>query len=185
MFMCASTGIFRRGHTGSNYIFSRSGILSRDSLTIVKVIVFPRLGEQAARLEPPRPGRKPFRSRRPMASRLADSVIDNGLASLKSAARYVYLCSAEPQSYAEATSSYDLGVKDLGAGNVFPGAIEPGTGGRKVNTAAFSDGSVTDSGTASHWAITDASALLANGQLSAPQGVVALTRSRSVPSRSP
>jgi hypothetical protein len=65
-----------------------------------------------------------------MASRLADSVIDNGLASLKSAARYVYICSAEPQSYTEASSTYKLGTKDFGAGNVFPNAIEAASAGR-------------------------------------------------------
>jgi hypothetical protein len=40
--------------------------------------------------------------------------------------------------------------------------------------ASFADGNVNANGTVSHWAITDASALLMNGQLSAPQGVVAL-----------
>lgn len=106
-----------------------------------------------------------------MASRVADSVIDNGLSSMKTAARYVYICSAEPQNYTEASSTYKLGTKDLTAGGVFPGAIAAGTNGRKLTTAAISDGSVSVNGTASHWAITDASALLANGTLSAGQGV--------------
>jgi hypothetical protein len=106
-----------------------------------------------------------------MAARVADSVIDNGLASLKSAARYIYICSAEPQNYTEASSTYKLGTKDLGAGNVFPGAIAAGTNGRKVTTAAVSDGAVESNGTAAYWAITDASVLLANGALSASQAV--------------
>ena len=40
-----------------------------------------------------------------MVDHVADSVIDNGLASLKSAARYVYLCTTEPTSYVEASST--------------------------------------------------------------------------------
>lgn len=105
-----------------------------------------------------------------MASRVADSVIDNGLSSMKTAARYVYICSAEPQNYTEASSTYKLGTKDLGAGAVFTGPLA-GTQGRKLTTVAISDGSVSVNGTAAYWAITDASALLANGALSAGQGV--------------
>jgi len=106
-----------------------------------------------------------------MAARVADTVIDNGLSSLKSAARYVYICSSEPTTYTEASSTYALGSKDLGAGSVFPAAIAAGTNGRKVTTAAITDGSVTGTGTVAYWAITDASALLANGALSASQAV--------------
>ena len=106
-----------------------------------------------------------------MAARVADSVIDNGLSSLKSAARYIYINSTEPTTYTEASSTYKLGTKDLGAGSVFPAAIAAGTNGRKVTTAAVTDGTVDANGTAAYWSITDASALLANGSLSASQAV--------------
>ena len=106
-----------------------------------------------------------------MAARVADSVIDNGLASLKSAARYVWIDTTEPTTYAEASSTYAKGSKDLTAGGVFPGAIAAGSNGRKLTTAAISDGAVSGDGTVAFWAITDGSALLANGGLSAGQAV--------------
>jgi hypothetical protein len=110
------------------------------------------------------------------APRVADSVIDNGLASLKSAGRYVYICSdgldaSTNPTHTEVTSTYDLGSKDLTAGGVIPGAIAAATGGRKVTTASISDGSVTDNGTAQFWAITDGSNVLAVGDLSGTQAV--------------
>jgi hypothetical protein len=107
-----------------------------------------------------------------MAANVADSVIDNGLASLKTAARYVWITTQECTTYAEASSTYAKGSKDLGAGNVFPGAIAAGTNGRKVTTAAITDGAVSGDGTVNNWAITDGSALLAVGALSAGQAVV-------------
>jgi hypothetical protein len=106
-----------------------------------------------------------------MTAHVADSVIDNGLSSLKSAARYVYITSAEATTYTEASSTFKLGTKDLTAGGVFPAAIAAGTNGRKVTTAAISDGTVDANGTATNWAITDAANLLAVGALSASQAV--------------
>jgi hypothetical protein len=106
-----------------------------------------------------------------MASRVATSVIDNGLASLKSAATHIYLTTQEPANYTEASSTYAKGNKNFGAGNVFPGAIGDGTNGRKVTTAAVTDGDITGDGTVTHWAITDGSALLATGALAASQAV--------------
>ena len=75
-----------------------------------------------------------------MVDHVADSVIDNGLASLKSAARYVYLCTTEPTSYVEASSTYAKALKDCGSGNVFPNPIAAATGGRKLDTLNVSDG---------------------------------------------
>ena len=106
-----------------------------------------------------------------MTAHVNDSVIDDGLSSLKSAARYLYICSQEPTTYTEASSTYALGSKDAGAGNIFPGAIAAGTNGRKVTTLDITDGTVSSTGTATHWAVTDASNLLAVGALSASKGV--------------
>lgn len=109
-----------------------------------------------------------------MADNVGSHVLDNGLASLKSLGSHVYLCSAEPTTYAEATSTYALGNKNFGAGAVFPGAIAAGSpNGRKVTSAAITDGSVTASGTASKYAVVDSanSRLLVAGSLAASQAV--------------
>ena len=87
-------------------------------------------------------------------SYLNDLWLDNGLAGLKAAADRIYICSAEPATFTAATSTFALGAKTLGAGNVFPNAIANGTpSGRKISTAVVTDGSVTANGTASHFAV--------------------------------
>src|SRR5512141_17804 len=103
-----------------------------------------------------------------MAS-VAASVIDNGLASLKSAATKLYLNTSLATTYTEASSTYAKGNKTVAAGAIFPNAIAAGTNGRKVTTLNITDGSVTGDGTVAYWAITDASNLLASGSLSASQ----------------
>ena len=101
---------------------------------------------------------------------LNDRVLDLGLTVLDTEANRLDLCSQEPTSYAEATSTYTLGNKtSLSVGA--PADRSPD--GRKVTIAAISDGTVTGTGTATHWALTDTSnsRLLATGALSASQGV--------------
>lgn len=97
---------------------------------------------------------------------IADTVLDNGLQYLTDNGTRLDICSQEPKTFAEATSTYTLGNKTgmtLGS----PTARSPS--GRKVVIPAISDGSVTASGTATHYAITDNSAeLLATGALSSP-----------------
>jgi hypothetical protein len=84
---------------------------------------------------------------------LNDNTLDNGLAALKAAADKVYICSAEPATYTAATSTNALGNKNFGAGSVFPSAIAAGSpSGRKLTSAAITDGNVTANGTASHYA---------------------------------
>lgn len=105
---------------------------------------------------------------------LNDNVLDNGLAALKSACDRIYINNAEPATYTAATSTNALGNKNFGAGNVFPGAIAAGSpSGRKLTSAAVTDGSVTGTGTASHFSgVTSGSSRLdfANS-LSASQAV--------------
>jgi len=101
---------------------------------------------------------------------LADRVFDNGLTVLDTEANRLDICSQEPASYAEATSTYTLGNKtSLSVGS--PG--DRSGGGRKVTVAAITDGSVTDTDEATHWAIVDTSnsRLLATGPLAAGQQV--------------
>lgn len=104
-----------------------------------------------------------------MAS-LADRVYDNGLTILDQEASRLDICSQEPTTYAEATSTYTLG----NATSISIDAPADRTGGgRKVTLAAISGGSVSATGNATHYALTDVSntRLLATGALTSPQSV--------------
>lgn len=105
---------------------------------------------------------------------LNDNTLDNGLTALKAAATHIYICSLEPATFTAASSTNALGNKNFGAGAVFPGAIAAGTpSGRKLATAAVTDGAVTGTGTASHYAVTTSgsSRLEAANALSSSQAV--------------
>lgn len=101
---------------------------------------------------------------------LNDRIYDQGLTILDTEADRIYLCSQQPATYAEATSTYALG-------NVTGIAISaPGDGtpdGRSVTVSAASGGNITASGTATHYAIVDSanSRLLASSTLTASQAV--------------
>jgi hypothetical protein len=101
---------------------------------------------------------------------LADRVFDNGLTVLDTEANRLDICSTEPTTYTQATTTYTLGNKtslSIGA------PADRSGGGRDVTVASFTDGSVTGSGTAAYYAITDTtnSRLLATGSLSSSQAV--------------
>lgn len=101
---------------------------------------------------------------------LNDRVLDNGLTVLDTEANRLDICSAEPTTYTQATSTNSLGNKtslSIGA----PTARTPN--GRKVVVAAITDGTVTANGTATHIAIVDTanSRLLATQALTASQVV--------------
>lgn len=101
---------------------------------------------------------------------ISDYVLDAALSKLDTEANRVDICSQEPTTYAAATSTYTLG----NATSISIGAPTNGdTSGRKVTLAAISGASVTGTGTATHFAITDTinSRLLATGSLSASQSV--------------
>lgn len=107
-----------------------------------------------------------------MTAYVGSYVLDNGLAVFNSTATHVYLTSQDPVNYA-GVATYALGNKNPGVGNV---ATTPGAGspnGEQVTVNAISGGSVTATGTATNWAITDNtnSRLLAVGTLSASQAV--------------
>lgn len=83
---------------------------------------------------------------------LGDRVFDAGLNVLDTEANRIDICSQEPTTYAAATSTYTLGNStslSIGA------PADRSGGGREVTVSAISDGSVTSSGTATHYAITD------------------------------
>ena len=100
---------------------------------------------------------------------LDNRVFDNGLTVLDTEANAVHITSAEATSFAN-VSTVTLGNST----SLSIGAPQDRTGGgREVVVAAISDGSVTGTGTASHYAIVDtvSSRLLATGSLSASQAV--------------
>jgi hypothetical protein len=103
-----------------------------------------------------------------MAS-IGNLVFDSGLDFLDTDGDEIHICSQEPTTYAEATSTYSLGS----ATPVIAAPSDASGGGRECVVAAITDGSVTDSDDASHIAIVDVSGtvLLVTGALSAPQGV--------------
>lgn len=98
-----------------------------------------------------------------------DEVFDQGLDYADTNGTRIDICSQEPTTYAEATSTYTLGNKT----SLNTGATEAGaTDGRRVIVPAITDGSVTGTDTATHWALTNGSdTLIATGALSSSQGV--------------
>jgi hypothetical protein len=100
---------------------------------------------------------------------LDNRVFDNGLTVLDTEANAIHITSAEATSFAN-VSSVTLGNStslSIGAPQDRSG------GGREVVVASISDGSVTGTGTATHYAIVDTSnsRLLATGSLTASQAV--------------
>lgn len=101
--------------------------------------------------------------------RIQDTVYDNGLSSLSGNLDRMDVCSQEPTTYTEATSTYSLG----NAAVVTPSPVDGAVDGRRVIVPAINGASVTASGTATHWAGTDGtSTLYASGDLSASQALV-------------
>ena len=101
---------------------------------------------------------------------LDNRVFDNGLTVLDTEANKVLVTSQEASTYAEANSTYALGNStslSIGA------PADRSGGGRKVAVAAITDGSITGTGTATHYALVDTnnSRLLATGSLTASQAV--------------
>lgn len=101
---------------------------------------------------------------------LHDDVDDQALQYLEDNGNRLDICSQEPADYAEATSTYSLGNK---TGISWTGPAAGDTSGRKTTVDAITDGDVTASGTASHWAVVDTEneKLLATEELASPKGV--------------
>lgn len=100
---------------------------------------------------------------------LGDRVFDAGLSALDTEATHLYITSAEASSFAN-VATVALGNK---ATPTISAPADRTGGGRKVTISAITDGTVTGTGTASHYAVTDDtnSRLLATGALSASQAV--------------
>jgi len=101
---------------------------------------------------------------------LNDRVLDSGLSVLDTEANKIVVTSQEATTYTEANATYALGNStslSIGA------PADRSGGGREVTVAAIADGSITGTGTATHYAIVDTvnSRLLATSTLSASQSV--------------
>ena len=102
----------------------------------------------------------------------ADEILDAALQVIRDAVTPVlHACSQEPTSYTEAASTYSLANKT--APTISAQADRTG-GGRKIDLATFTDGTVTADGTPTHWAIVDAndSRLLGTVPVTSPQALV-------------
>ena len=104
-----------------------------------------------------------------MAS-LNDRVFDSGLSVLSTEPNKILITSQEATTYTEANATYALGNST----SLTIGSPQNRTGGgREVEVTAIEDGSVTGTGTATHYAIVDTvnTRLLATGSLNASQAV--------------
>lgn len=99
-----------------------------------------------------------------MPATLNDLVYDNGLSVITSGGNRLDLCTTQPTTYTEATSTYTAANK-TGITISSPGARTGG--GRKVTISAITDGTVTSAVSVGFFAITDTvnSRLLVSGPL--------------------
>lgn len=105
-------------------------------------------------------------------SMIIDAALDAGLNRACDTVENFYICSSEPTTFAQASSTYKLGTK---ASPTINAAQDGDVSGRKRRIAAFTDGTVDTTGTANWWALTDnsLSELLAVGPLSSGVSVTA------------
>lgn len=103
-------------------------------------------------------------------SLVADRCLDAALQVLTSEVNRLDICSSEPTTYTQATSTYTLGNK---TSPTVGSPADASPNGRKVTISAITNGTVTGTGTAGYWALVDTSnsRLLAAGPLSATQAV--------------
>jgi hypothetical protein len=90
-----------------------------------------------------------------MAANLQSRVLDLGLNVLDTESTHIEVTSQEPANYTEASSTYNLGTKNWGAGAAFGSPAAGSPNGRKVTSTAITDGSITANGTATNAAATD------------------------------
>jgi hypothetical protein len=101
---------------------------------------------------------------------MADRCFDNGLTVLDTEANKIVVTSQEATTFANANATYALGNST--SLNIASPTDRSG-GGREVIAAAITDGSITGTGTITHYALIDTtnSRLLITGALSASQSV--------------
>jgi len=87
-----------------------------------------------------------------MTANIHSDYFDAGLQLMINENENLYICSAEPTTYAEAATTYKLATK------ASPTLTGPGPGdvsGRKITIGAISDGVVNTNGNAKWWALCD------------------------------
>ena len=99
---------------------------------------------------------------------LIDASKDAALNYLDTNVTQLFITSQLVANYTEASDTYSLGVK---ASPTISTATDDGTTGRKVTISAITDGTVSDTGTASHVALCSADTLLAAYPLNATASV--------------
>jgi len=101
---------------------------------------------------------------------LNDRVLDSGLAVLDTEANKIVVTSQEATTFTNANATYALGNSTSLS---IAAPTNRSGGGREVVVAAITNGSITATGTATHYAIVDTtnSRLLATSTLSASQSV--------------
>ena len=101
---------------------------------------------------------------------LSNNTLDALLEYISTNATHLYICSQEPATLTEATTTYALGSK---AGPTF-GAIQDRVGeggGRELPVDAITGGAVTSTGTATHYALVSDTELLVANDIANPQVV--------------
>ena len=102
---------------------------------------------------------------------ISDNVLDAAASYISANGDRVDICSQEPATYTEATSTYTLGNE---TSNSYTGPANGDVSGRKITLDAIAAGSVTGTDTATHWAISKTSAttdLLVAQSLTSSQAV--------------
>ena len=102
---------------------------------------------------------------------ISDNVLDAAASYISANGDRVDICSQEPATYTEATSTYTLGNETTVS---YTGPANGDVSGRKITLDAITDGDVTGTGTATHWAISKTTAttdLVVAQSLTSSQGV--------------
>jgi hypothetical protein len=94
-----------------------------------------------------------------MAKTVDNSVLDGAIAVIKTATR-LCLCSAQPTTFAEATSTYMLVQKTGLTAGSFTGPVDGDVSGRKVTKTAEASITATNTGTGIYAALCTESVLL-------------------------
>jgi hypothetical protein len=89
-----------------------------------------------------------------MAKIVHDDVLDGALNIIKNNATRLCVCSTQPTTYAEATSTNKLAIKTITSAD-FTGPANGDVSGRKLTVNAQSGLTVDSSGTAAHIALCD------------------------------
>ena len=95
-----------------------------------------------------------------MAKLVDDSVLDGALNIVKNGATQLSVCSAQPTTYTQATSTYKLALKTGLTSGSFTGPANGDTSGRKLTVNEQASITVDATGDATHVALCSASVLL-------------------------